>query len=453
MPKRTDSIFINYRRQDSSGFAGRLFDLLEEHFGRDRIFMDVDAIPPGVDFVQFLDEQVARTHVMVVIIGRSWAECADDTGRPRLDNPNDFVRVEIEAALKRNIFVVPVLVDDAQMPLPVTLPSSIRPLLSIQGIAIRHESWRSDSAILINALDEILSGGQLGSAPADNRRSKTSANGGSPNLVSAFRQARRDGLSLSRFLATIEEENLRIVDENQDLHQIKEHIDCFRLGLTKSLAQARLEYILWRHVLESRTLKSVSDYLTRFPSGSHAIEARQMQDELLDKGGADTNDLPIIFLNYRRIDSQDSADRIFAKITEWLPKRNVLMDVDKKSITPGLPVRPQLEQLANTCDIMLVLIHNRWLTEFAARSVKHETGEALDFVRVEIKVALDRKDMMPIVPILLGETPAPRASELPEEIQTLMQRSAHKISRDTFDEDLAALIRQMTNYMENRRLR
>jgi hypothetical protein len=97
---------------------------------------------------------------------------------------------------------------------------------------------------------------------------------------------------------------------------------------------------------------------------------------------------------------------------------------------------------------MLVLIHNRWLAEFAERSARHESGDSLDYVRVEIKAALDRKELMPIVPVLLGETPTPRSTDLPLEIQALMQRSAHKISRDSFDADLAVLIRQMTGYFE-----
>ena len=99
---------------------------------------------------------------------------------------------------------------------------------------------------------------------------------------------------------------------------------------------------------------------------------------------------------------------------------------------------------------MLVLIHNRWLAEFVERSAKHESGDILDYVRIEIKAALDRKELMPIVPVLLGDTPAPRSTDLPNEIQALMQRSAHKISRDSNDADLAVLIRQVTKYFEVR---
>ena len=93
MPEK-NTIFINYRRHDSSASAGRLTDRLVDRFGRDQVFFDVDAIPVGVDFVDYLSEQVARTCAMLIIIGQHWLNSADDTGRLRLENPNDFVRVE-----------------------------------------------------------------------------------------------------------------------------------------------------------------------------------------------------------------------------------------------------------------------------------------------------------------------------------------------------------------------
>ena len=235
------------------------------------------------------------------------------------------------------------------------------------------------------------------------------------------------------------------------MEELKDHIDLFSHGATRPLALARLEYIMWKRILERRTPSSVSEYLARFPSGSYAEDAREIRDQLLTDGGTDRDRFPRVFLNYRRIDSQDSADRIFERLVAWVPKNNVLMDVDKRSIVPGLPVKPQLERLVNSCDIMLVLIHNRWLAEFVERSAKHESGDILDYVRIEIKAALDRKELMPIVPVLLGDTPAPRSTDLPNEIQALMQRSAHKISRDSNDVDLAVLIRQVTKYFEVRK--
>jgi TIR domain len=441
MPEK-NTIFINYRRHDSSASAGRLTDRLVDRFGRDQVFFDVDAIPVGVDFVDYLSEQVARTCAMLIIIGQHWLNSADDTGRLRLENPNDFVRVEIEAALARDITIIPVLVDEAKLPRRDLLPKSLQPLVNRQAIAIRHETFNSDIAPLLHMLDGLVGNERREPGSIEQRPDHPQ------NLLSTFRSARSDGFPLSKLLEMIEEENLRILDERHNMEELKDHIDLFSHGATRPLALARLEYIMWKRILERRTPSSVSEYLARFPSGSYAEDAREIRDQLLTDGGTDRDRFPRVFLNYRRIDSQDSADRIFERLVAWVPKNNVLMDVDKRSIVPGLPVKPQLERLVNSCDIMLVVIHNRWLAEFVERSAKHESGDILDYVRIEIKA--DRKELMPIVPVLLGDTPAPRSTDLPNEIQALMQRSAHKISRDSNDADLAVLIRQVTKYFEVR---
>jgi TIR domain len=441
MPEK-NTIFINYRRHDSSASAGRLTDRLVDRFGRDQVFFDVDAIPVGVDFVDYLSEQVARTCAMLIIIGQHWLNSADDTGRLRLENPNDFVRVEIEAALARDITIIPVLVDEAKLPRRDLLPKSLQPLVNRQAIAIRHETFNSDIAPLLHMLDGLVGNERREPGSIEQRPDHPQ------NLLSTFRSARSDGFPLSKLLEMIEEENLRILDERHNMEELKDHIDLFSHGATQPLALARLEYIMWKRILERRTPSSVSEYLARFPSGSYAEDAREIRDQLLTDGGTDRDRFPRVFLNYRRIDSQDSADRIFERLVAWVPKNNVLMDVDKRSIVPGLPVKPQLERLVNSCDIMLVVIHNRWLAEFVERSAKHESGDILDYVRIEIKA--DRKELMPIVPVLLGDTPAPRSTDLPNEIQALMQRSAHKISRDSNDADLAVLIRQVTKYFEVR---
>ena len=107
------AIFINYRRSMTAAAAGRLHDRLEHHFSKNDLFMDVDAIEPGLDFVITLNEQVNRCRAFVAVIGPNWAGASDGAGQRRLDNPDDYVRIEIEAALQRNVRVIPVLVDGA----------------------------------------------------------------------------------------------------------------------------------------------------------------------------------------------------------------------------------------------------------------------------------------------------------------------------------------------------
>jgi TIR domain len=108
--------FISYRRDDSAGHAGRLFDRLSDHFGRDQVFMDIDSIEPGVDFAQVVEDTMGRCDAVVALIGPHWLTVADSTGRRRLDNPEDFVRLELATALKRGIRVIPALVHGAAIP-------------------------------------------------------------------------------------------------------------------------------------------------------------------------------------------------------------------------------------------------------------------------------------------------------------------------------------------------
>jgi len=122
-------IFINYRREDSTATAGRLHDRLGQSFGRKTLFMDVDHIPPGVDFVSHLNNQVAACDVFLAIIGPNWLNVANEKGDRRLDVADDFVAIEIAAALARNIRVIPVLVDGARMPKVGELPKPLKPLV------------------------------------------------------------------------------------------------------------------------------------------------------------------------------------------------------------------------------------------------------------------------------------------------------------------------------------
>src|SRR5882672_472882 len=149
-------IFINYRRGDDPGNTGRLFDQLQDVFPRDRLFMDVDSIPPGRDFVRVLDEQVAQCDVLLAVIGKSWLDARDQHGVRRLDKPDDFVRIEIESALKQNKLVIPVLVHDARMPSADELPPAIRPLARRNAVRLTHERFRSDTEGLIKAIRQTL---------------------------------------------------------------------------------------------------------------------------------------------------------------------------------------------------------------------------------------------------------------------------------------------------------
>ena len=150
------SIFISYRRQETAANAGRLYDHLSERFGEDRVFMDIDSIAIGTDFTEAIAEAVSECDILLVLIGREWSTITDSAGRRRIDNPDDYVRVEIETALKRNIRTVPVLVDGAPLPRVDDLPASLRPLTRRQALELDYANFRSQITRLIAAVDEVI---------------------------------------------------------------------------------------------------------------------------------------------------------------------------------------------------------------------------------------------------------------------------------------------------------
>jgi hypothetical protein len=147
-------IFINYRREDSSGHAGRLYDALVDRFGEDQVFMDVDAIEPGTDFKQVIDQAVSSCDVVVALIGRNWLRAVDSRGGLRLDNPGDFVRLEIEAALTRKTRLIPALVQGAGVPQPSDLPSTLASLSTRNAIELSDGRWRYDVGRLIRSIEQ-----------------------------------------------------------------------------------------------------------------------------------------------------------------------------------------------------------------------------------------------------------------------------------------------------------
>ena len=121
-------ILISYRREDTAAYAGRLYDHLTAHFGRDNVFMDIATIRPGQDFVEVLEQSVGACDAVVAVIGKNWLTSSESGGGRRLDEPDDFVRREIAIALRRQITVVPVLVGGARMPRTEELPSDLATL-------------------------------------------------------------------------------------------------------------------------------------------------------------------------------------------------------------------------------------------------------------------------------------------------------------------------------------
>jgi hypothetical protein len=154
--RRTPRVFVSYRRDDTSGHAGRLYDDLVDRFGADNVFMDVDTIDVGADFRGVIEQAVASCDALVAVIGRGWATAAGEDGRRRLDDPGDFVRLELESALAGEVAVVPVCVHGATFPASEELPPSLASLASRQGTELRDTAWRDDVRRLVTRLEHLV---------------------------------------------------------------------------------------------------------------------------------------------------------------------------------------------------------------------------------------------------------------------------------------------------------
>jgi SIR2-like domain/TIR domain len=194
-------IFISYRRQETGWPARHLYDVLVEHFPAEQVFKDVDNIEPGEDFVERITAAVESCDVLLPLIGPQWLTITDENGQRRLDNPEDYVRLEIETALTHKIGVIPILVDEAQMPRPNELPPTLAPLTRLNAIGISPN--RFDTEGLIDAVQRaadyhtglrLMHAGQWqGAFEAFERVTKSD-----PEYQDALKQLERARLELSQ---------------------------------------------------------------------------------------------------------------------------------------------------------------------------------------------------------------------------------------------------------------
>ncbi len=147
-------VFISYRRQNAAGYAGRLYDSLSSALPRSsEIFMDIDSLRAGLDFEEQIAVTISQCDAVLVLLGPGWSSVADERGQQRLAKPDDLVRREVEAALERDVLVVPVLLSGADMPLADELPASVRELHSRHALELSDTHWRTDIARLVATIE------------------------------------------------------------------------------------------------------------------------------------------------------------------------------------------------------------------------------------------------------------------------------------------------------------
>jgi hypothetical protein len=148
-------MFISYRRDDTAGHVGLLYEALSEHFGQDRVFIDYGSMTPGEDFVEATRRGLGSFGTVLAVIGPRWLSARDSDGRRRLDDPEDFVRFELEVALEQNAHVIPVLVGGATMPKADELPAPLTPLARRNALILSDQTWALDVRRLIETLRQL----------------------------------------------------------------------------------------------------------------------------------------------------------------------------------------------------------------------------------------------------------------------------------------------------------
>lgn len=271
----TGKIFISYRRDDAKADARSLYLHLERVFGADRLFIDVDTIPKGVDFAVELEKTLNETGVLLAVIGRSWLDSSDSMGTRRLDNRADYVRREIAHALLQGIPVIPVRVDGARMPQADELPDDIAALAKRQGAVITHENFESD----IKGLETDLTR-MLGSETKRTPRWRPYAIAGFLVVLALLGAAAAMMRSADRSANTVQSTSQQV----QAPAASGGRVETASATPGADPAAIRLNAaIAWEAAQSANTVEGFRDYLRAHPLGDHRKEATDAAIPLLLK--------------------------------------------------------------------------------------------------------------------------------------------------------------------------
>lgn len=276
-------IFINYRRGDDPGFTQALYQRLEDEFGPENLFMDVEGhIKPGDDFVTVLDKQVGDADIVLAVIGPRWTELL----LKRIGDEDDFVAIEIKSALDRAKRVVPVLVGGALMPRADALPETIRPLARRNAVGLRPERFKADCLGLIGSLKEQL-------AQADKEREATARERAAAEEARRQREAQeaarfealessapvqpQEGIDPVQLRKAEELANWQYVGERGTLADLRDHLARYPGGVTERAALLKLETLTWDSLGPKPRIEELQNFIQEFPT---AKEARELLNSL-----------------------------------------------------------------------------------------------------------------------------------------------------------------------------
>lgn len=274
-------IFINYRRGDDAGFAHALYQRLQDEFTAADLFMDVQGhIKPGDDFVEVLVAQVAASDVLLVVIGPRWS----DLLTARQSDPDDFVAIEIKAALDQGKRVIPVLVGGAPMPPADILPEQIRSLARRQAVGLRPERFLTDCQGLVAALKEhLVAASQERAARTEvERQTAETARHKAQEFAAERANAAEElvraesalGLSAEEISKAEELANWNFVKVGSDTQELRDHLARFPGGTTERYALAKLDELVWVGLGSAPSIGQLEAYLNEFPKGVYVSNAQ-----------------------------------------------------------------------------------------------------------------------------------------------------------------------------------
>jgi hypothetical protein len=281
-----DKIFVNYRRDDDPGYTQALYQRLEDEFASADLFMDVEGrIKPGDDFVEVLSTQVGACDVMLAVIGPRWSKLLAD----RVNDPSDFVVLELKTAFAMGKRVIPVLVGGASIPRADELPEAIQPLVRRNAVGLRPERFKADCQGLVTALKEQLAGAEkeraarteAERAAAEDDRLKREEEEAA-RIAKAEERARAQrvpGMSPEEVRKAEELANWDFTKDRNRPQELLDHLARFPNGVTTPYARARLEGLIWDGIAFAPTpptVETLEAFLKEFPDGKNVEEARTL---------------------------------------------------------------------------------------------------------------------------------------------------------------------------------
>jgi TIR domain len=306
----SQGVFLSYRREDAAPYARMLKDELSRRISDARVFMDLDSIEAGVDFAEVIRDTIESSAVLVALIGRQWAVLSDEGGRRRLDDPDDYVRLEIQSALERDVRVIPVLVDGAKPPRQQQLPAELQKLARLNAFELSNDRYQYDRDRLVTLIQGVLAGE---SSPGTGHQPP------SPDT---------DAATVTRPGRLQPEE----IPEDEAAQEHVEPVRSDRAQATRVLAEAeRIAYSITDDASRAAALAAVAkalkatdpDRATRL-----AAEADDMAQSFTDQGPAVTVALANLAVSLAAIDTvPDRAERVVRSIIDPAVRASALADL------------------------------------------------------------------------------------------------------------------------------